>query len=464
LRCTTSSYDDIDTEGDVNMHNDDNDREGPPIDHSITHYNNNSHHHRYYCHPHQYHYHSNTNTPNKRRPPPMHYDDSHLQYHDSRSNPPPLPTLSAASPPRHHHHHHNMLLPSLPPLPQPPVVPEMMTTPYRVTHPYSSLISSKFKNCNNNDNDEAYNRHHYPHQGMIKSSRMSPSWRSFPPPCHPLPFTTPYNHRPYSWSSPPGSFSPPDSLPSLSPCSNKRRCTPLKPPVPSRYQGDNMEEIMKQRLPDFMSLMNFPSAAKRHHYPSSYLTSTNDDNNFSQRKRGNYLPENMRFCVMCGKARPLRISSNNTNLSCSKTSKQKNKKEQSTSDSNTQMGKENNGVGDGGNNKTCFDDENLIDMTPMIPMQNKGLCTICDVTVWVITIQPPTTPEELQYDENLYGLEIKWCKGCKNFRPWAAFGTKGKVTKCFRCRERQRTKYKQNCEKKRKEKIKEEETKSGTNE
>ena len=33
------------------------------------------------------------------------------------------------------------------------------------------------------------------------------------------------------------------------------------------------------------------------------------------------------------------------------------------------------------------------------------------------------------------------CKGCKNFRPWAAFGDKGLATKCVRCRERQREKY-----------------------
>ena len=39
------------------------------------------------------------------------------------------------------------------------------------------------------------------------------------------------------------------------------------------------------------------------------------------------------------------------------------------------------------------------------------------------------------------GLEIKWCKGCKNFCPWAAFGDKGLATKCVRCRERQREKY-----------------------
>lgn len=62
----------------------------------------------------------------------------------------------------------------------------------------------------------------------------------------------------------------------------------------------------------------------------------------------------------------------------------------------------------------------------IIPTQNKGLCTSCDVNVWVVCQT---------------GLEIKWCKGCKNFRPWAAFGDKGLATKCLRCRERQREKY-----------------------
>ncbi len=62
----------------------------------------------------------------------------------------------------------------------------------------------------------------------------------------------------------------------------------------------------------------------------------------------------------------------------------------------------------------------------IIPRQNKGLCTACDVTVWVLVSE---------------GVEIKWCKGCKNFRQWAAFGDKGSATKCVRCRERQREKY-----------------------
>jgi hypothetical protein len=69
--------------------------------------------------------------------------------------------------------------------------------------------------------------------------------------------------------------------------------------------------------------------------------------------------------------------------------------------------------------------------THIIPRQNKGLCTACDITVWVVMDSASVTNR----------LEIKWCKGCKNFRPWGAFGDKGMATKCVRCRDRQREKY-----------------------
>ena len=68
----------------------------------------------------------------------------------------------------------------------------------------------------------------------------------------------------------------------------------------------------------------------------------------------------------------------------------------------------------------------LHETAQIIPRQNKGVCTVCDVAVWVVQGQD---------------LEIKWCKGCKNFRPWAAFGDKGLATKCVRCRKRQKEKY-----------------------
>lgn len=79
-----------------------------------------------------------------------------------------------------------------------------------------------------------------------------------------------------------------------------------------------------------------------------------------------------------------------------------------------------------GNKVKCLLGEDNDQSVAVIPRQNRGLCTNCDVLVWVLVDQD---------------LEIKWCKGCKNFRPWAAFGTKGKATKCVPCRERQREKY-----------------------
>ena len=100
-------------------------------------------------------------------------------------------------------------------------------------------------------------------------------------------------------------------------------------------------------------------------------------------------PDNHRCCVMCGQACPTSAAMKNKKLAGGRGSK-----------SNTEIA--------------------------FIPTQNKGLCTLCDVNVWVIAST---------------GMEIKWCKGCKNFRCWAAFGDKGHATKCMRCRERQREKY-----------------------
>jgi len=139
-----------------------------------------------------------------------------------------------------------------------------------------------------------------------------------------------------------------------------------------------MEKIRTAQVPEFTSLVNFPI-------------------HMSQKQAMN-LPEGMRCCVMCGQACP-----------CSATNKNKKPKGGI---------KPEGGAGSGG---ACSNNPYAI-----IPTQNKGLCTMCDVNVWVVTQT---------------GLEIKWCKGCKNFRPWAAFGDKGLATKCVRCRERQREKY-----------------------
>lgn len=146
-----------------------------------------------------------------------------------------------------------------------------------------------------------------------------------------------------------------------------RKCVPLKPPIPSKFQG-NMEFFKSARVPEFMDLVNFPSLMSHQHAAKSLQTDK--------------LPLGLRRCVMCGIACP------HSNLF---------KKTLGTTNSQA-----------------------------IIPTQNKGLCTLCDVNVWVVVAN---------------GLEIKWCKGCKNFRPWAAFGEKGSGTKCVRCRDRQREKY-----------------------
>ena len=176
----------------------------------------------------------------------------------------------------------------------------------------------------------------------------------------------------------PGALGSPHHL--ASPLANmaqsKRKCIPLKPPIPSKFQGD-IEKHKVAPVPEFTSLVNFPT-------------------HMSQKQAIN-LPDGMRCCVMCGQACP-----------CSSGNKGKNKAKKADGMSRQdQVGDKNSGYA-------------------IIPTQNKGLCTLCDVNVWVVVTS---------------GLEIKWCKGCKNFRPWAAFGDKGLATKCLRCRERQREKY-----------------------
>jgi hypothetical protein len=212
-------------------------------------------------------------------------------------------------------------------------------------------------------------------------AHLAPMPLHIPPPMvshHPLTSPMGIGHKTPMWSPHHGNMPPPMASPhphmSMSPAvdmsQSKRKCLPLKPPIPSKFQGD-MEKLKTANVPEFTSLVNFPA-------------------HMSQKQSVN-LPEGMRCCVMCGQGCP-----------CSGASKKK-----------------------GGNNKKSdgmVSDNNFA----IIPTQNKGLCTLCDVNVWVVVNSR---------------LEIKWCKGCKNFRPWAAFGDKGLATKCLRCRERQREKY-----------------------
>lgn len=221
---------------------------------------------------------------------------------------------------------------------------------------------------------------------------MPPMPLHIPPPMsshHPL--TSPMgigHHGKPMWSPHHGMHPPMPSPHHMSPMDmsqSKRKCVPLKHPIPSKFQGD-MEKVKGANVPEFTSLVNFPV-------------------HMSQKQSVN-LPEGLRCCVMCGQACPC---SNGTKKTCTG----KGKSDGSLAPRNSNGQDPSNMMGDKSN-------------YAIIPTQNKGLCTLCDVNVWVVINT---------------GLEIKWCKGCKNFRPWAAFGDKGLATKCLRCRERQREKY-----------------------
>jgi hypothetical protein len=168
------------------------------------------------------------------------------------------------------------------------------------------------------------------------------------------------------------------------------RCMALKAPIPSKYWGE-AEKAKDTPVPDFHRLVNYPDYLTKARPAGMELSSHNGKRN----------------CVMCGKLRVCSASTASLGGNVLRRSK-------------------------GG--KDCEDEvsvtksvvEETDESTHIIPRQNKGLCTGCDVTVWVVA-------------ENK--LEIKWCKGCKNFRPWASFGDKGSATKCVRCRDRQREKY-----------------------
>jgi hypothetical protein len=166
---------------------------------------------------------------------------------------------------------------------------------------------------------------------------------------------------------------------------SKRKCLPMKPPIPTKFQGD-MDTYKNAHMPEFANLVNFPNA----------MTQAKQINPSS-------LPEGMRCCVMCGNACPCPMGS-------------KHSKKNRTKPIDGSMTTQN------GNGQPSAKDQQMA----IIPSQNKGLCTLCDVNVWIVAST---------------GLEIKWCKGCKNFRPWASFGDKGLATKCLRCRDRQREKY-----------------------
>lgn len=340
------------------------------------------------------------------------------------------------------------------------------------------------------DGHPAYHPHHHPPpQGMYIHHHHHPGYnpndrvrnlRGNGPPRHELP---PQHHLPppsYHHFSPltnvmPGGRYGGYLLPAhldmagLGGGSSKRKCIPIKPPIPSKFQGD-IEIYKDAPIPEFNNLVNFPGHMSNKPCPN--------------------IPDGMRCCVMCGQACPCSTggkstkkitnsynvlpggSSSSTNgpIEAGRSSSMSNSITEDarvpfvTSGSSASLSSSGGAVvplGDstvGNNNKGVGSSSSMsTSVQPLpppphqyhppphlhhhipsnmtgagaggyanIPTQNKGLCTICDVNVWIVASS---------------GLEIKWCKGCKNFRPWAAFGDKGLATKCVRCRERQREKY-----------------------
>jgi hypothetical protein len=172
-----------------------------------------------------------------------------------------------------------------------------------------------------------------------------------------------------------------------------------------------LEHAETINLPDFHRLVNYPDYLIKN-YPN-YLRKTNKA--AKNTAPSAQLDKNgKRHCVMCGELRLCSASSAQPTPSTRVRSTQTKKNELEVAEE-------------------AEDDEGSEagETTHIIPRQNKGLCTACDITVWVI----------MDSNSETNRLEIKWCKGCKNFRPWAAFGDKGMATKCVRCRDRQREKY-----------------------
>jgi hypothetical protein len=177
----------------------------------------------------------------------------------------------------------------------------------------------------------------------------------------------------------------------------------LHPPFFSTYS--DADTYKDYSLPPFDELVNFPEHLPKNQSSSrSNLDSEKMVDEERQLVRATTTQDGKRQCVMCAKKRVCTgIPSSAADVVAS-TKQKENGKGQGEGDVDVD------GVCDG----------------VIIPRQNKGLCTKCDVTVWVVRDS---------------SVQIKWCKGCKNFRPWARFGDKGGATKCVRCRDRQKEKY-----------------------
>lgn len=217
-----------------------------------------------------------------------------------------------------------------------------------------------------------HSHHHPPHMSPYdgrygEHRRDAPPYGMYPPPHHGHGHYNPddrirnlrgrcppvHHHMPPSHHLPPPSYHHFSPLTNVAPRSrswhenqhnqmdsngsSKRKCVPLRPPVPSKFQGD-IAKFKDAQIPEFNNLVNFPAHMNQKQAPN--------------------VPDGMRCCVMCGNTCP-----------CSQGGKQK--------------------KGDKSNLVSLGSSKNIPNTTgsgfAIIPTQNKGLCTLCDVNVWIVT-------------------------------------------------------------------------------
>jgi len=169
--------------------------------------------------------------------------------------------------------------------------------------------------------------------------------------------------------------------------------------------GDDSGQTLENHLPPFHQLVNFPE-----YLPQKSPANVNQTDNENKHKHSSN--SSIKNCVMCGirchfvgsivTKSPAQDGNCNGSLAVA---------DIASSAAGSAPSPPNAAI-----NTTAF----------VIPRQNKGVCTSCDVKVWLVRDLNAT---------------IKWCKGCKNFRQWSAFGEKTRATKCAKCRDRQKEKY-----------------------
>lgn len=201
--------------------------------------------------------------------------------------------------------------------------------------------------------------------------------------------------------------------PEMSDAVSTQACYPHNPPSQAAakcYQGEDMATMMHAEVPQYQHIVNYPTFVVQ-------------PGRKRKRKKGDKEPPTgaaadgtKRGCVMCGRY-------------CLKSSNKKG----SIGGQGYDIAEENRAINTAGPQGQRV----------IIPNQNKGICTACDVTVWIHAAT---------------GLQIKWCKGCKNFKTWAGFGHKGHLTKCMRCRDEQNKRYaRQKADKSQKKRLRVEE-------